>query len=455
MSSRNDLPGDAGTTLRNNGFACSLVRVWFNLVGRKIRLLGSEKIPDSGPTILAVSHAPTFNAALSLVAASERPVSCLLDIELGFWRRSLAGWLGMILCEPESESREVTAEAIRERRESGATLALFRELNATPRGDSDQSVPKVPPGPAELGIGRAVELGIPILPVHIFMPQGDDPSGEVLIHIGSPLKFQESSTPGKEHDRARNQATALDMALGQNAFSLMERELNLFLADLEEVLTEDLEEDWAARPDWKQKTEGFKLSQFLADCVEHLNSSNPAQVVALRNKLETCKESRRRWSLDQAEVEAASSWLEPAATRLWYWFESIVGLPIAFCGFVNHLLAWGILSWRGLLKKENVEDTTTQWFLRGLVVVGCYAAQIGACAFVFGRATAGYYALTLPLVGLFLWRYRWLVRARTRLLFLAARLPRGAEKVRRQRKQLISEIDTARDAYAQAVGVIH
>lgn len=96
-----------------------------------------------------------------------------------------------------------------------------------------------------------------------------------------------------------------------------------------------------------------------------------------------------------------------------------------------------------------------QWFLRGLVVVGCYAAQIAICAFVFGRATAGYYALTLPLVGGYLWRYRWLVRARTRLLLLRARLPRRAEQLRELRKQLVAEINESRDAYAETVGALH
>ncbi len=212
----------------------------------------------------------------------------------------------------------------------------------------------------------------------------------------------------------------------------------------------------AARPDWKQKTDGFKLSQFLAECVERINSANPALVVGLRNQLETYKEARRRWSLAQAEVEAAHSWLEPMATRLWYWFESIVGLPIAFYGLVNHLFAWAILKWRGLLdRKESEADPMEQWVLRGLVVVGCYAAQISICAFAFGRATAGYYALSLPFVGGYLWRYRWLARARTRLLLLQARLPRRAEKLRERRRQLVAELNESRDAYAETVGAPH
>jgi len=456
MSSNNHTPNDAATVPRLYGFVRALVRIWFNLTGRKIRVLRGAPIPDAGPAILALEHPPSFLAALALVAASQHAIHCVLNLELGFWAHTLARWLGIITWESASDGQKAALQAAHDALTGGEIVVCFSEPEAALRGDTTPSGEGVPRMAVELSLLQSGQSGVAIFPVHLYVPGGGEPSREVLIHFGPPLVPRDFLAAGGVKDQAGGLASALDEAILQNVFRLMDSELQLFLSELEEVLIVDLEDVWAARPDWKQKTDGFKLSQFLAECVQRLNSANPAQVVALRTKLAAYKEARRRWSLGQAEVEAAHSWLEPAGTRLWYWFESIVGLPIAFYGFVNHLLAWAILSWRGLLDRRPSEaDPMDQWFLRGLVVVGCYAAQIAICAFVFGRATAGYYALTLPLVGGYLWRYRWLVRARTRLLLLHARLPRRAERLRELRKQLVAEINESRDAYAETVGAPH
>jgi 1-acyl-sn-glycerol-3-phosphate acyltransferase len=455
MSSNDNLPDQAPEVPYLYGFFRALVRIWFSLVGRQIRLVRGETFPASGPAILVVQQPPSFSAALALVAASERQLCCLLNVELGFWSRSLAQRLGVIVCEPGREGQKAAFQAAREALANREVVVLFSEQTAATTGDPTASGLNAATLAVDLGMGQTGQLELTIFPVHIFLPMGRSQSGEVLIRMGFPLASRDYLSAGPGKDQARRLASALDEALQQNAFSLMDDELQIFLADLEEVLKVDLEENWATRPHWKQKAAGFTLSQFLTECVEMLNAKSPGHLVALRDRLDAYREAQRRWSLEKAEVEAASSWIEPAGTRLWYWFESVAGLPIAFYGFVNHFLAWVILHWTGLLKKESEGDPMTQWFLRGLVVLGCYAAQIAICAYVLGRATAGYYALTLPPVGAFLWRYRWLVRARTRLLFLAARLPRGAEKARQLRKQLVAEINASRDAYAETVGAIH
>lgn len=456
MPSNIHTPNDAATVPRIYGLVRALVRVWFDLTGRNIRVLRGAPIPEAGPAILALGHPPSFLSALALVAAAEHTIHCVLNLELGFWARALARWLGMITWESAGDGREVAKQTAHDVLSGGEIAVCFLEPGAVLSGDKSPAGQGAPRMAVDSSLLQSGQSEVAIFPVHLYVPGGDESSREVLIHLGPPLAPHDFLTAGGVKDQARGLANALGEALQQNVFRLMDTELQLFLSELEEVLIEDLEEDWAARPDWKQKTDGFKLSQFLAECVEQMNSTNPAQVVALRNKLGIYKEARRQWSLGQAEVESAHSWLESTGTRLWYWFESLVGLPIAFYGFVNHLLAWAILKWRGLLDRKGSEaDPMGQWVLRGLVVVGCYAAQISIVAFVFGRATAGYYALSLPFVGAYLWRYRWLVRARTRLLLLQSRQPRRAVHLRELRQQLVAEISATRDAYAETVGAPH
>ncbi|MBZ5545096.1 MAG: hypothetical protein LAO07_15675 [Acidobacteriia bacterium] len=192
------------------------------------------------------------------------------------------------------------------------------------------------------------------------------------------------------------------------------------------------------------------MSRFLADWLEQLGATDPGRLIALRHELDTYREERRRWSLRQAEVEGAGEWFRSPLARGWFWLESVIGLPVALYGLLNQFAAGAVLFASGLLKKESKRDRRVEWALRAAVILGCYLAQLLLCAHWLGRATAGYYALTLPVSGAFLWRYRWLLRARTRLLLLTMRLPARAAAIAERRQRFIAELNAARDRYAEA-----
>jgi len=70
------------------------------------------------------------------------------------------------------------------------------------------------------------------------------------------------------------------------------------------------------------------------------------------------------------------------------------------------------------LAKRDQSAKPETWLGRAAVVLGCYAGQIALVNSVFGRAGAGYYALTLPVSGAYLFRYRWLLQQRASVSFL-------------------------------------
>ena len=449
-----DSPHQTRTAFRGYRFLRALLRIWFGLVFRRVRLLRGEAVPSFGAVMLVVSHPGSLLDALILVAALERPVRCLLKQNLlgGYLRGRLAQWLGMIPDEPE---RETTAlQAACEALGRHEAVVVFTEHQAVKFGEMPRAGLTAARLAMEAEARHSGQLGLLLFPVHLFLPVGRSQSSELLIYVDSPLSPQEYLSAGEGAISVRRFALELEETLQQNVFRLQPSDLEGFLADLEELLRADLEEEWAARAQWKQKVKGFKLSQFITEWFEQLNSLNPGRLVALRDGLDAYRERRRCWSLRQAEVEAAG-WHASRGLRIWYWFESVAGLPLAVYGLLNHLLVWMILFWAGLLRKESERDRRLEWLLRGLVVVGSYTAQALLCAFWLGRATAGYYALTLPLAGAFLWRYEWLLRARTRLLLVGARLPHQAAKLRRLRRRFIEELNAARDAYADTLGIPH
>ena len=89
------------------------------------------------------------------------------------------------------------------------------------------------------------------------------------------------------------------------------------------------------------------------------------------------------------------------------------------------------------------------------VVLGCYAVEVFLVAHSWGRRAAGYYAPTLPLSALYLWRYAWLLRHRTRIAFLSLNLSAETAKTKRLRKDLLHEINVALDHHAEKLGLPH
>jgi len=486
-------------------FLRGLVRWWFALSSRRIRVLGADKLPTARPALLAVSHPASFLDALILVAAFDRPVSCLLASNLlqSFWPGWLARRLGMIPYEPgEGSSDALPPIGAKAGQSPGrpalpekgqGSLPMPKAARATPGRPAvgpwtapkpaweaccdvlaDQGVVAVfaepqgarEPASARQGAAEALEsvatlalaaesrhggrLGLVLLPLALYVPSERSPSRELLLYLDSPLaplgpKPQEADLRGQ----AKALAALLQQRFRENPFRLQPDDLKVFITEMEEVLRANLEEDWASRPNWKQKTEGFQLSGFVSEWTAQVNTLEPARLVGLRESLDVWREARRRLALWRFEVEAAGAAMNSPLRRAAVWGESALGGLLAIYGFINHLPALLILYAAGLLKSDPERDPRKEWLIGGAVLVACYTVQVLLLGHWMGRAAAGYYAPTLPVTGVYLWRYFWLLRHRTRPAILSLLLPARDRKLRRMRQGFVAEFNRALNDYAE------
>jgi hypothetical protein len=434
------------------GIFRSLVRLGIRLLYRKTRRLNAESFPSAGAVLVVVSHPPGFLETLLLVAALDRQTHCRLERRLvqGMGRRFLAWGLGMIVvAEPSSHG----VEAAGTRLTNGEAVAVFAE----PQGSDSGASPgfSVAAHLAAAGLLSPSGEELPLVLVHLFLPAGRAAGDELLISFDRPLDARSLLAPADPAKTERALAAALEEACRRSVFSLPPEDLGHFLADLEEVSKNDLAEDWSARRNWKQQLEGLRISGFVAEWVDQLNFLQPGRLVAMRERLSAYREAQRRAALRRLKVETAGAWINSAWRRAVAWAESILTLPLALYGLVNHLLAAALFYAAGLSKKSSQLERRTRWTVGALVILVCYAGQILLCAHLEGRAAAGYYALTLPVSGLDLWRYAWLMRRRTGLLVLRALKPHDVRSLRRQRKRLLSEMDAARQAQVETLGLAH
>lgn len=436
--------------------ARALLRLWFRVYFPKIRLLQIETLPAEGAAILVVNHPASLLDALILIAAFERQLDCLVrsDNLRGRLRGLLARAFGMIVYDEAEANQQTALAACREILAGDGVVTVFAEPEARKANEPPAFAVRAATLALEAEL-QQVDLGVELFPVHLYLPVAPSLATEVLIYVDEPLAAGQYLRAGTEQiaQRARVLAEALDRACRQNAFRLPPKEFARLLADVEEILRADLEAEWAARPNWKQSAEGFRLSRFVEESAEQLNALHPGRLIALRESLDRYHETERRSALRQTEIELGGDWLKSPLRRLAGWMESLAGLPVALYGLVNHIPMALILFATGLLRRRDNRSSTSVWATRGLVVFACYALAVAWCARHFGRAAAGYYAASLPFSGAYLWRYVWLIRNRTRLLLSSARAPLDTRTLARERKEFITELNQVRDTYSEFTGV--
>ena len=426
-----------------HGFWSWLVRAWFALTRRKIRLLRAGEISAEGPAVFVVSHPAGFLHALVLSITIERPVHCLLprNLSSGPLSRFLARHTGVILYEDELPSSQAGVQDALNVLVRGGALVVFADQHAT--GDSvPGTVASTAAALIEHAEAQRMDGGIAVYPVHLFLPESTAQSREILIYIDSAIERTAGTAPAvAPEDETRGLATALETRFQENAFQLRPADLGFFLSDLEEVLRTGLQEDWASRPDWKQDTEGFVLSRFTTGWVKQANYLHPSQLVSLRKTLDDYRGLQKQCALRELEVEGGDTPLGSGWRRVLLWFETLLGLPIALYGFLNHGAIALVLFLAGSFKRTSSRARTTELTIRAGVTLAFYILQIFLVAHTWGRAAAGYYAPSLPVSGWYLWRYAGLIRPQARLLFISLTIPALKRKIQRLRHALLNELD--------------
>ena len=434
-----------------------VIRLWFALTFRKIRVLHEDRLTEADSALLLVSHPESFYDALILVAGFERQVRCLIPARLlkGLLPTILARGLGMIGFTPEN--RPAALETCR---------ALLAEKAAV--------VTFVAPGPANSPVVGALAThaasialsaegpnsvlgGLELFPIHLFVPVGHTRTREVLVDIDRPEIARDliSSAVASEQDRVQEVAWQLEKRCQENSFRLQPSALSDFLADLEHALRDGLKEGFESQPGGKQKLEGFELSGFVVQWAEQMNYLHPGLLVSLREMLAAWREASRKGALHRHETEGAGAWLNTLLGRAVVLLETVLGFPLAIYGLVNHLIGFAVLYWTGLLKKATGGDKFTTWLWRGLVILGTYILQVILVAHFWGRRGAGYYLPSLPVSGLYLWRYTWLLPHQSRIAFLSTNRSVETAGSTRLRKDFLHEIYQALDLHAEMLGLPH
>ena len=376
---------------------------------RRVEVAGLERVPLSGPLVVAANHNQGLMDGVLLVAALPRRLRPVAKAPL--FRYPIIGQLTRLsgaipVHRPQDErSGAVDNQAMFSAAERA--LATGDAILIFPEGVS-QPEPALMPlrtGTARLllGAARALDSGLAatLLPVGLmFREPGTFRAGSALVLVGEPVPTADlAALPPQESDVAVRRLTErLGEALQRLIVEARDRHILALVHAAESIWREEMPE--AAREPWDRAA----WRQRAARAYHYLAGVEPIRVAALRSRVERYVEDLERAGLIDRDLSRGYR----AGPVMRYAFREgsalLLGLPLALWGVIIHLLPYRLtaLAVHALRPEEDV--LATYKVMVGLVlypaawVLEAWAAwRLGGCSlltvFLLSLLPAGFFAL--------------------------------------------------------------
>ena len=383
----------------------AVTRLLLSLFYRRIEVVGRERLPASGPMIVAANHHNSVVDAMLIVAVSPRPVMVLANAPL--FRHPLMGPFLLLLgavpvnrrLEAGDDPRKneaMFAAAIRALR-AGGVMLIFPEGRTQP-------VPTLLPvktGAARILLGAETAadgpFGVTLLPVGmVFRDPGTFRSASVQINIGEPVATADviAAHRAQPVEAVRELTARLAEAIRARIVEAEDQYTLGLLAVLERAWAEEAggAGDAAEALAWRHQV--MRAARYLAE-------REPHRVAELRRRVELY-----RAHLDEVGIMGEQLG-RPYTVRLVvaYVVENglwlALGLPLALAGLAGHLVPYWVTGFIVERLGRTAEEEATDKMATAVVIYPiAWCLEAWLAWRLFGVAGLAGFALLLAPSGL-------------------------------------------------------
>ena len=405
---------------------------WFY---RDVEVVGIERLPATGPVLLASNHPNALVDALVIGCTLRRPVTLtakatLLDNPI---TRRLLRAAGVVPLRRASDARNGGSGTLNPSRNANAFSAVLDVLEqggivlVFPEGKS-HSDPEL--APLKTGLARMAlmarderRLTVPILPVGLTFERKWEPRSRVLMYVGRPVSA----------DAAAPNADAVTGLTDRVNAGLREVTLNFPTPDdarrvlaVSTTLTGVLDVFRPLGAPDPPLAESVRVAQRIKAIAPRLPELEPTVAARVQRFLQRFAEFEQ---MIQHNAIAASDVQMDTGVGAGAWFvirELLIGAlagPLALWGRANHWLPVRIARWLALRRSRTPDEPAMITIVAGLVLVlTFYSAQTIFVGWMFGWIVALAYAISLPISATWDFRYadrlrRAVARVRTYVRF--------------------------------------
>jgi 1-acyl-sn-glycerol-3-phosphate acyltransferase len=386
-----------------------LARFLAGLFYRRVEVIGRERVPATGPLVVAANHQQGLMDGLLLAATLPRRLRPIAKAPLfrypliGQFAR-LAGAIPVHRRQDEGRGpvdNEAMFGAAHRALAEGEALLIFPEGVSQP----EPALMPLRTGAARLVLGSGGGSGgsgprATLLPVGLmFHEPGTFKVGSAVVLIGEPVPTEDFEARPEGDETVRRLTARLDAALRRLIVEARDRHtLDLVLA-AEAIWREEAPEvaaDPLARTTWRQRA---------ARAHAYLAAFEPARLSALRQRLERYVGELEGTGLTDRDLSQGYQLRAVLRYALRQGLALVLGLPLALWGLVNHIVPYGLtaLVVRGMDPEADVESTykvavglvvyPVCWVLEGWLIWRLGGGAVLA-VFVFSLLPTGFFALS-------------------------------------------------------------
>ncbi len=439
-----------------------VVKLAMTIFFQNIDMRHGEFVPESGPVVFVANHPNSIMDALVMGLVTKRKINYLGHA--GLFSNRLKSWFlrscGVIpiyrrVDDPDKMEQNVSAfEACYQALERGEAVGIF------PEGTSDmlRKVKKVKTGTARIVLDverrNRYQLGLKLVPVGLYFFSRSRFRSKVLLNVGRPMQIEHLfELNEKDHVAAVNQLTTeIQNNLELLTVNIQHEELDQFVRDIEILYRDELKsETYGDERGSKSTLAEFLLTQKIADCVEYYYKHDRDRVLGLLEKIGQYKRKLQKLHLKDEMLKEKTTFTQLIKGSLLTFAKALFGAPFAIYGIVNNFIPYFIAE---MSAKKFVDERTK--ILSALFIGGgsafifFYTIQVFFLWLLFGEGWAVLYLLSLAPFGWFALSYLKIMRQEQEKLNLSFFLFTNRQlfnKLRRERKLLIKELDTIKDEY--------
>lgn len=394
------LPGRFGRWL-----ARAMVRFYYP----RIEIEGGDRLPATGPLVLAANHPNSLIDPVMLGIAARRPVRLMAKAPL-FETPVFGGWLrelGMIPAyRAEDDPRAVrrNLESLARAAQALATDAAVVGIFPEGRTHDELHLARLKTGAARLAL-KAVGQGaaaLPVVTVGLNYECKERFRSAVLVRVGEPIDAAAvlSSHGGDERAAMRELTTEIETRLRANLIHLDDPAWSGLMDDVE----------WLLPREGRRAVAGvlaLHSRKQVADAINYFHRADPSRAHEAAERVSAHADALRKVGLS-----AGARLLRERGLRLCWRLAcdgvgAVLGAMVALFGFVSHLPPFAMSRLVARLFGREGKSTLAVWrlLLGGALLAGWYAVLGLAAALYFQPWVVGVLAVWVPMCGLYARRW--------------------------------------------------
>ena len=370
-----------------------LLRVFSHLFFVEVRSLNPERIPETGPVILAANHPASILDAILLAMHTRRQIHFLA--KSGLFRNRVVGallwWLGAIpvyrASEVKASSMQNVAvfEKVYELFERGGCLGLFPEGRNSPVG----KVFNLRTGGARIALGAEernhFQLGLTIVPAGLTFERRELFMSAVLLRFGPPIVVSDYAEMHRKDPEGAVQQLTMDLqaSIRRQTLHVEDNQISALAENLSEALgyrmtplaPEKKQHDTRAqkspsrlkrwvwkildwyRPDIIEIPDDIETRvqnrEHLAAVLANATLRDPESVSALRRQVDRYQDHLRQTELSQSIKGSLDKPVRERLIRLRMTIYTLIMAPVAIFGLLHNMVPYLITKYAARLAKDE------------------------------------------------------------------------------------------------------